>query len=88
MSHSFIISTTIFLQISEALKKSLSSVPAEAPSLIVQFKSLQYALFVTCFVEVIGGVFFLLTAMYIVRDKLKVDRSIAGKSYFEFILLN
>ncbi|XP_047532989.1 protein spinster isoform X1 [Vanessa atalanta] len=63
--------------ISESLKKSLSPLPFEAPSQIVQFKALQYALFVTCFVEVIGGIFFLITAIYIVRDKQKVDRAIA-----------
>ncbi|KPI94445.1 Protein spinster [Papilio xuthus] len=34
-------------------------------------------LFVTCFVEVIGGAFFLMTTKYIVRDKQKVDRAIA-----------
>ncbi|XP_026735036.1 protein spinster isoform X4 [Trichoplusia ni] len=62
--------------ISESLKKSLSPVDTE-PTSLVKFKSLQYALFVTCFVEVIGGIFFLLTAIYIVRDKLKVDRAIA-----------
>ncbi|XP_060803452.1 protein spinster isoform X4 [Amyelois transitella] len=63
--------------ISESLKRSLSTNPSEQPSQFVQFRSLQYALFVTCFVEVIGGVFFLLTAMYIVKDKQKVDRAIA-----------
>ncbi|XP_053609288.1 protein spinster isoform X2 [Plodia interpunctella] len=63
--------------ISESLKRSLSPDPAEEPSQTVQFRSLQYALFVTCFVEVIGGVFFLLTSLYIVRDKQKVDRAIA-----------
>ncbi|CAH2096253.1 unnamed protein product [Euphydryas editha] len=63
--------------ISENLKRSLSSVPVENPTKYVQFRALQYALFVTCFVEVIGGIFFLLTAIYIVRDKLKVDRAIA-----------
>ncbi|XP_023936077.1 protein spinster isoform X2 [Bicyclus anynana] len=61
--------------ISESLKRSSSSI--EPPSQLVQFRSLQYALFVTCFVEVIGGIFFLLTAIYIVKDKLKVDRAIA-----------
>ncbi|XP_045772882.1 protein spinster isoform X1 [Maniola jurtina] len=62
--------------ISESLKRSLSS--SEPPSLSVQFRSLQRALFVTCFVEVLGGIFFLLTAIYIVRDKQKVDRAIAA----------
>lgn len=64
--------------ISETLKKSLSPLPSEAPSNYVQFKALQYALFVTCFVEVIGGIFFLVTAIYIVRDKQKVDNAIAA----------
>ncbi|XP_023936079.1 protein spinster isoform X3 [Bicyclus anynana] len=64
--------------ISESLKRSSSSI--EPPSQLVQFRSLQYALFVTCFVEVIGGIFFLLTAIYIVKDKLKVDRAIAVAS--------
>ncbi|CAH0751413.1 unnamed protein product [Diatraea saccharalis] len=64
--------------ISESLKKSLSLTPTEEPSASVQFRALQYSLFTTCFVEVIGGVFFLLTAIYIVRDKLKVDTAIAN----------
>ncbi|XP_068633148.1 protein spinster isoform X1 [Battus philenor] len=63
--------------ISESLKKSLGSGHMETPSQSVQFRSLQYALFVTCFVEVLGGVFFLITTKYIVRDKQKVDRAIA-----------
>lgn len=57
----------------------------ETPSKAVKFRALQYALFVTCFVEVVGGIFFLITAMYIVKDKLRVDRAIAGKSVFPFI---
>ncbi|XP_069359524.1 protein spinster isoform X5 [Maniola hyperantus] len=62
--------------ISESLKRSAPQ-PA---SLSVQFRSLQRALFITCFVEVLGGIFFLLTAIYIVRDKQKVDRAIAVAS--------
>jgi len=48
----------------------------------VDFKALQYAMLVTILVEVIGGVFFLLTACYIVEDKASVDRAIAGTSPF------
>uniref|UniRef100_A0A1Q3FX49 Putative sugar transporter/spinster transmembrane protein n=2 Tax=Culex tarsalis TaxID=7177 RepID=A0A1Q3FX49_CULTA len=44
----------------------------------VQFRALQYALFSTSFVEIIGGVFFLLTAMYILRDRRNVERVVAG----------
>ncbi|XP_047503880.1 protein spinster isoform X2 [Pieris napi] len=62
--------------ISEALKLYYST-PSEPASKTAEFRSLQYALFVTCFVEVVGGIFFLITALYIVRDKLKVDRAIA-----------
>lgn len=47
---------------------------------VTQFKSLQYALFSTSFVEVLGGVFFLLTSAYIIRDKSKVEAAIAGKN--------
>ncbi|XP_045536759.1 protein spinster isoform X2 [Papilio machaon] len=63
--------------ISESLKRSLGSGDMESPSMSVQFRALQYALFLTCFVEVIGGAFFLITTKYIVRDKQKVDRAIA-----------
>lgn len=45
------------------------------------FKSLQYALFTTSFVEVLGGFFFLCTALYVLRDKMLVDQAISGK-YF------
>lgn len=44
-----------------------------------EFKSLQYALFSTCFVEILGGFFFLVTAFYIVEDKRKVEKAIHGK---------
>lgn len=45
----------------------------------VQFKALQYSLFQTAFVEVLGGVFFLATAVYILKDRLSVDRAVAGE---------
>lgn len=47
---------------------------------LVEFHSLQYALFSTNFVEVIGGLFFVLTALYIVADKREADRAATGKS--------
>jgi ABC-type sulfate transport system permease component len=53
----------------------------------LEFRSLQYSLFITCFVEVLGGLFFLMTAWYIVSDKNKCDRVIAnsaGKPFFFF----
>lgn len=63
--------------ISESLKSYLMPSPDDLPSKTVEFRALQYALFITCFVEVLGGIFFLITSAYIVRDKLKVDRAIA-----------
>ncbi|KAL1497452.1 hypothetical protein ABEB36_008423 [Hypothenemus hampei] len=51
-----------------------------------EFKALQYALFITCFVEVIGGLFFLINALYIVEDKERVERTIHGNS--ESLLIN
>lgn len=53
---------------------------------LVQFQSLQYALFVTCFVEIIGGVFFLITSIYISNDKRKVEEAISGKKLFNLKL--
>lgn len=46
-------------------------------SVEVQFKALQYALFSTSFVEVLGGVFFLITAAYVLKDRANVDRVVA-----------
>lgn len=45
----------------------------------VDFYSMQYSLFINNVVEVIGGLFFLLTAIYIVRDKMRCDKFTAGK---------
>lgn len=50
-------------------------------SIEVQFKALQYALFSTSFVEVLGGVFFLLTAAYVLKDRANVDRVVAGTKF-------
>lgn len=44
-----------------------------------EFLSLQYALYVTSFVEVLGGVFFLLTSLYIVDDRERAHREIHGE---------
>jgi len=45
----------------------------------VEFYSLQYAMFLTMFVEVLGALFFFLTALHIQKDKALVDLAIAGK---------
>ncbi|CAH1963054.1 unnamed protein product [Acanthoscelides obtectus] len=57
----------------------------ESPD-VNKFKSLQYALFSTCFVEVIGGLFFLITAFYIVKDKHKVEEAVHGTTHHEQIV--
>ncbi|XP_035784897.1 protein spinster-like isoform X1 [Anopheles albimanus] len=54
-----------------------SSDPDE-DSPLIKFRALQYALFTTCFIEVLGSAFFMLTAIYIVRDKQRVERAIVG----------
>ncbi|XP_058121527.1 protein spinster [Anopheles ziemanni] len=50
----------------------------EDDSPLVKFRALQYALFSTCFVEILGGVFFMMTAIYIVRDRQRVDQAISA----------
>lgn len=55
----------------------------QADSNDIQFKALQYSLFTTSFVEVLGGVFFLLTAAYILKDRANVDRAVAGNGKFD-----
>ncbi|XP_052895832.1 uncharacterized protein LOC128303019 [Anopheles moucheti] len=50
----------------------LQSVPDDDPPQI-KFRALQYALFSSCFVEIFGGVFFLITAIYIDRDRARVE---------------
>jgi hypothetical protein len=44
---------------------------------------LQYSLFMTCFVEVIGGFFFLLTSLYITWDRRQAEKAIAGRCSFK-----
>ncbi|XP_076232226.1 lysolipid transporter protein spinster isoform X2 [Calliopsis andreniformis] len=46
---------------------------------LVEFRGLQYAMFLTMFVEVIGSLFFFITALYIQKDKALVDLAIADK---------
>lgn len=50
----------------------------EEDSIEMKFKALQYSLFTTSFVEILGGVFFLITASYILKDKHNAERQVAG----------
>ena len=43
-----------------------------------KYTSLQYSLFTNCGVEIIGGILFFITAIYIVRDKLACENASAG----------
>lgn len=69
----------------EILNPDSFTVPANTtvvvtPSDLVDFHSMQYALFITCFVQVLGGLFFLLNAIYIRRDKDDAEREAACES--------
>lgn len=57
--------------------------PTDNP--LVEYHSLEYALFITCFINVFGGLSFLLTAWYVVSDREKADLVIKGAyvTYFE-----
>lgn len=46
----------------------------------IDYSSMQYSMFINSFVEVLGGLVFLVTAACIIKDKLKCDRYIAGES--------
>ncbi|XP_059614025.1 protein spinster isoform X1 [Phlebotomus argentipes] len=48
-----------------------------------KFVALQYALFATCVVEVLGAVFFLITSFYVTRDRERAKRAIADGSIEE-----
>ncbi|KAH8283491.1 hypothetical protein KR018_004140 [Drosophila ironensis] len=52
--------------------------PLDQYSELVQFEGLQYALFSTTFVEVLGGIFFLITACFIVKDKFQASNGPQG----------
>ncbi|XP_043577667.1 protein spinster isoform X1 [Bombus pyrosoma] len=60
----------------------------QADNALLEFRSLQYALFLTMFVAVIGSLFFFLTALYIQKDKALVDLMIAVHELFSRLELN
>ena len=47
--------------------------------IVYKFQSLQYSLFTNFGVEIIGGILFFITAIYIVRDKLACENASAGE---------
>jgi hypothetical protein len=74
----------ILSQTSENATTIATSLMTNEDTTEVQFRALQYSLFSTSFVEVLGGVFFLLTAAYILKDRANVDRAVAGNGKFDW----
>ncbi|XP_034188223.1 lysolipid transporter protein spinster isoform X2 [Osmia lignaria lignaria] len=82
--------------LSEGLKKVLlpgssiseKSTPYDLENTLIEFRSLQYALFLTMFVEVIGSLFFFLTALYIQKDKALAELTISVYQLFASLKLN
>ncbi|KAL9919528.1 lysolipid transporter protein spinster isoform 3-T4 [Glossina fuscipes fuscipes] len=66
---------SLSLTLNETIQSTLTSEPiiplalTDVPQDSTSFYSLQYALFIVCFVEVLGGIFFLITAVFITDDK-------------------
>ncbi|KYN05586.1 PREDICTED: protein spinster isoform X1 [Cyphomyrmex costatus] len=79
--------------ISEGLKsRFLSDVGRQSniydsQNVTIEFHSLQYAMFLTMFVEVFGALFFFLTALHIQKDKALVDLAIAGGSLSDSVCI-
>ncbi len=69
---------TAAVTVSSLSSNTTSSTPSPAEDPVTAFRSLQYALFTTCFVEVLGGFFFLLTALHIVEDRAVAERQLQG----------
>lgn len=68
-------------QVAENATTTVATMIVSQDSTRTQFKALQYSLFSTSFVEVLGGVFFLVTAAYILKDRANVDRAVAGEKF-------
>ncbi|KAK0097063.1 hypothetical protein PV326_003402 [Microctonus aethiopoides] len=75
-------------KMSEVLKPLLTPPGSTADLPEVEFRCLQYSLFVTIFIEVLGGLFFFLTALYIEKDKAMVELTIAEATCAETALLD
>ncbi|KAH0561730.1 protein spinster isoform X3 [Cotesia glomerata] len=72
---------------SEGLKPALTPLgPFDDFAALTEFRCLQYSLFLTIFFEVLGGFFFLLTAIFIEKDKAVVDLTMADKNEAESML--
>lgn len=72
------LSTFPLLQEGSISGVNCSGSPINLDTVQDDFKALQYSLFISVIVEVMGAFFFFATAWYIVEDKARVDRTIAG----------
>lgn len=61
----------------------LSNCTEQADFTKAQFQAMQYSLFTNCGVELLGGVLFLITAIYIVRDKLACESAASESRHHE-----
>ncbi|KAG7188248.1 hypothetical protein KM043_016110 [Ampulex compressa] len=59
----------------------------DAHSMIVEYRSLQYAMFLTMFVELLGAFFFLINSLYIRKDKAVVELALTGGSIADSICI-
>ena len=69
------------MQLVDTLNTSVPDVDEDCTQeIFFKCTSLQYSLFTNCGVEIIGGILFFITAIYIVRDKLACENAAAGEN--------
>lgn len=69
------------MQLTETTFDTLTTGDVVDDCLDERYYSLQYSLFTNCGVEVVGGVLFLITAIYIAKDKLACENSVAATKH-------
>ena len=62
-------------QMADGMKNMLT----DRSPVAAEFLSLQWSLYICCFVSVIGGGFFLATAFFIVEDRARAEKAVRGK---------
>nr|NP_725532.1 spinster, isoform B [Drosophila melanogaster]AAG43825.1 spinster type I [Drosophila melanogaster]AAM70951.1 spinster, isoform B [Drosophila melanogaster] len=70
--------TQVIAEATTSLMETARSSASQEYSDVEQFEGLQYALFSTSFVEVLGGIFFIFTACFIIKDKYNATRGLQG----------
>eukprot|EP00099_Drosophila_melanogaster_P025758 NP_725530.1 spinster, isoform C [Drosophila melanogaster] len=68
--------TQVIAEATTSLMETARSSASQEYSDVEQFEGLQYALFSTSFVEVLGGIFFIFTACFIIKDKYNATRGL------------